>query len=108
ALERNPLCKLIFTPRPSRGAYRHLVDVPSDATPAPDIISDDIVPVVTTEYSRPARSTLPAASAQNLPPDAGQCCEVSIDRARLKLSGNRTPTMLSCSGSAISDTSIAY
>ncbi|MCX8981099.1 transposase [Citrobacter portucalensis] len=80
---------LLFT---WRQRYRHLVDGPSDIPPAPAIFRDDIVPVVATEYSRPA---LPAASAQSLPPDAGQCCEVSIGRARLKLSGNFTPAMLS-------------
>ncbi|MER5031552.1 MULTISPECIES: transposase [Enterobacterales] len=83
---------LLFT---WRQRYRHLVDEPSDTPPAPAIISDDIVPVVTTEYSRPALPDLPAALAQSLPPDAGQCCEVSIGRARLKLSGNLTPAMLS-------------
>ncbi|KAF6706032.1 transposase [Enterobacter hormaechei] len=83
---------LLFT---WRQRYRHLVDVPSDAIPAPAIISDDIVPVVTTEFSRPSLPALPAASAQSLPPDVGLCCEVSIGRARLKLSGNLTPAMLS-------------
>lgn len=82
---------LLFT---WRLRYRHLVDEPSDTPPAPAIISDDIVPVVTTEYSRPTLPDLPVASAQTLPPEDGQYCEVSIGRARLKLSGNLTPAML--------------
>ncbi|MDH1321611.1 transposase [Enterobacter bugandensis] len=83
---------LLFT---WRQRYRHLVDAPSDEPPAPTIIRDDIVPVVTAEYSQPVLHALPASSAQCLPPDTGQRCEVSIGRGRLKLSGNLTPAMLS-------------
>ena len=78
---------LLFT---WRQRYRHLLDEPSDESPAPAIISDDIVPVVTTEYSRPALPALPVASTQCL-----QRCEVTLGSARLKLSGNLTPAMLS-------------
>ncbi len=83
---------LLFT---WRQRYRHLVDAPSDEPQAPTIIRDDIVPVVTAGYSQPVLPALPASSAQSLPADTGQRCEVSIGRARLKLSGNLTPAMLS-------------
>ncbi|MBL5950366.1 transposase [Enterobacter asburiae] len=83
---------LLFT---WRQRYRHLVDAPSDEPPAPTIIRDDIVPVVTAGYSQPVLPALSASSAQSLPADTGQRCDVSIGRARLKLSGNLTPTMLS-------------
>lgn len=83
---------LLFT---WRQRYGHLVDAPSDETPAPTILRDDIVPVVTAEYSQPVLPTPPASSAQSLPPDTGQRCEVSIGRARLKLSGNLTSPILS-------------
>lgn len=86
---------LLFTWRQRYRRYRHLVDVPSDTIPAPAIISDYIVPVMTTEYSRPSLPVLRAALVQSLQPDAGLCCEVSIGRARLKLSGSLTPDMLS-------------
>ena len=83
---------LLFT---WRQRYRHLVDAPSDEHSAPAIIRDDIVPVVTAGYSQPLLPAVTASSAQSLPPDTGQRCEVSIGRARLKLSGNLTPAMLS-------------
>lgn len=83
---------LLFT---WRQRYRHLLDAPSDEPPAPAIISDNIVPVVTTECSRHAQLAFPAASAQSLPPDTGQHWEVTLGRTRLKLSGNFTPAMLS-------------
>lgn len=85
---------LLFT---WRQRYRHLVDAPSDEPQAPTIIRDDIdiVPVVTPGYSQPVLPALPASSVHSLPADAGQCCEVSIGRARMKLSGNLTSAMLS-------------
>ena len=50
---------LLFT---WRQRYRHLVDAPSDEHPAPAIIRDDIVPVVTAEYSQPVRPLSPPAT----------------------------------------------
>ena len=75
-----------------RRRYRHLIETPAEQhADAPVVIEGKVVPVVVEHPS----ALLPAASpAPTKPPKPEQVCEISIGRARLKLSGHLTPGIL--------------
>lgn len=75
-----------------RRRYRHLIENPAKQyVGAPVIIEDKVVPVVVERSPASLPAVSPAPVTQ---PKPEQVCEVAIGRARLKLSGNLTPAML--------------
>lgn len=69
-----------------RQRYSHLLDAPAPAETEPSAIPGDIVPVV----------VQPPVPQPVMPADRSpeMLCEISIGRARLRLSGSLTPAML--------------
>ena len=82
---------LLFT---WRQRYRHLLPLPADG-PGEDLVitGDVIVPVV---VEPPCPVAPPAVQGASLTPPQQpvQTCEISVGRARLRLSGSLTPAML--------------
>lgn len=80
---------LLFT---WRQRYRHLIGSPADDAVGETIAIDDTLVPVVIERQLPVLPTASPAPATQ--PKTEQVCEISIGRARLKLSGNLTPAML--------------
>lgn len=91
ARENNINDNLLFT---WRQRYRHLVPVPADEPGDNHVITGDVIVPVVLEPSRPvAPPALPGPSlTPPLKPE--QTCEITVGRARLRLSGSLTPAML--------------
>lgn len=82
---------LLFT---WRQRYRHLLPLPTDGPGGDHVITGDVIVPVVVEPPRPVAPPAVQGPSLTPPQQPEQLCEITVGRARLRLSGSLTPAML--------------